>query len=452
MKNRSLTFQIWLVIAGITLCISVLFMALVPGILRSFFTRQMYDTIRESQEMYLSNGQILEIKDLIKWDQRSQQYQSVKHTVFLEDGRIISGFPSVPIQQNFRDIMTEAANQQGSEKQYSRQIEDQRMYYIIRKGQLAGHQAYLLSYMWESYQNGLVSTLFNRLLWIIALLLLLSWTPAFLLARYLSRPLVTMEEHVRRIADRDWYEPLECERNDEIGRLGQSIERMRERLLQQNEAQQSFLQHISHELKTPVMVIRSYAQAIADGIFPRGGLEGSIKVIDEEAGRLEKRIKDLLYLTKLDYLFTLEPRFETINIEELIENVVELLRWQRPELEWDLDVTELAFSGDKEQWKIALENILDNQIRYAKSKVSIKISEAMQDQPVILIKIGNDGPPIEADLFDKLFVEIEQGYKGQFGLGLAIVGQIASHHKARVWAANETEGVNFYIEIPQCLK
>jgi two-component system sensor histidine kinase CssS len=258
-----------------------------------------------------------------------------------------------------------------------------------------------------------------------------------------------MEEHVRRIANREWYEPLECDRNDEIGLLGKSIERMRERLVYQNEAQQSFLQYISHELKTPVMVIRSYAQAIADGVFPRGGLEGSINVIDEEASHLEKRIKDLLYLTKLDYIFTLEPRFETINIDELIDNIVELLRWQRPELEWNLDTKELTIIGDIEQWKIALENILDNQIRYAQSKICIKVSEDIDEQNSILIKIGNDGPPIEAGLFDKLFVKYEHGYKGQFGLGLAIVGQIAAHHNAKVWAANETAGVYFYIQIPK---
>ncbi|MCG6197942.1 sensor histidine kinase, partial [Anoxybacillus sp. LAT_38] len=76
--------------------------------------------------------------------------------------------------------------------------------------------------------------------------------------------------------------------SDEIGRLARSIERMRERLVRQDEAQQAFLQDVSHELKTPVMVIRSYAQSILDGIYPRGDLQGSVQVIDSEAERLEK--------------------------------------------------------------------------------------------------------------------------------------------------------------------
>ncbi|MEN6461461.1 MAG: HAMP domain-containing sensor histidine kinase, partial [Syntrophomonas sp.] len=210
------------------------------------------------------------------------------------------------------------------------------------------------------------------------------------------------------------------------------------------------LQYISHELKTPVMVIRSYAQAIADGIFPRGGLEGSIKVIDEEAERLEKRIKDLLYLTKLDYLFKLKPEFDIIYVSELVENVVELLRWQRTDLLWDIDTTDNSFRGDYEQWKIALENILDNQIRYAKSRITIKDKFMLiNGESVIQIRIGNDGPPIEPGLLDKLFLEFEKGYQGQFGLGLAIANQIAAHHKARVWAENEINGVVFYIEVPE---
>lgn len=450
MRNRPLSFQIWAMFAGITLFISILFMALVPFTLRNFFTRQMYSTISESQDMYLSNGRLLEAKDLVKWDQLNQQFRSVKHLIVLDNGQLIAGVLTVPIQQNLADILAEAGMQKNSQQQYSRQIESERIYYIIRKGNLDGNKAYLISYMWESYQNDLVNTLFSRLMIIIAIVLLLSWIPSFWLARYLSKPLIGMEEHVRRIANRDWHEPLTCERNDEIGMLGKSIERMRECLIQQNEDQQSFLQYISHELKTPVMVIRSYAQAIADGIFPRGGLEGSIKVIDEEAGRLEKRIKDLLYLNKLDYLFKNNSELDVIYVTEWVANVVELLRWQRTDLSWNVNTSNTFFRGDYEQWKIALENILDNQIRYAKTQITINDTTILiEGQPAVQIRIGNDGPPIETGLMDKLFLEYEKGYQGQFGLGLAIVKQIAAHHQAKVWAENEPDGVAFYVQIPQ---
>jgi two-component system sensor histidine kinase CssS len=430
MKNKPLAIQIWLVITAVGLGICLLFMALLPWTLKGFFTRQMYDIIHESQALFLANGRAMELKDLVKWDQQKQQLQSVKHMVFLDNGQILLGYPSAGIQPSMPEIFQEAISQTSGEQRYSRQLKDERMYYIIRRGEVGGYQAYLLSYMWESYQNDLVSALFNKIIWIIAAVLILSWVPSFWLARYLSRPLINMENHVRRIADRDWYEPLPCERSDEIGRLGQSIERMRACLVEQDESQQTFLQHISHELKTPIMVIRSYAQAIADGIFPRGGLEGSIQVIDEEAERLEKKVRDLLYLNKINYLSAHPQDDEEIIMEELIRKVIALLRWQRPDLLWKVEGEGHACKGDAEQWKVAFENLLDNQIRYARQNIDIEVARR---QSRLRIRIWNDGPPIDEDQIKQLFQKYQIGEKGQFGLGLPIVQQVVLRHKGKIW-------------------
>ncbi|KUG03286.1 sensor histidine kinase [hydrocarbon metagenome] len=450
MKNSPLALQIWMIFVIITIGISTLFMLLVPWALRDFFTQQTYITIREAQSIYLSNGKALpDIHDITEWDQTNQQYQTVKHIVFLADGEVIAGSTSLLVFNNFDFIMQESRQQQIAAQQYSREINGEKMYYIIRKGELASVPVYLFSYTWESYQNDLVENLFSQLLWLIAIILLLSWMPSFLMARYITKPIIKMENHVRSIANRDWYESIDVDRDDEIGKLGQSIERMRQRLVEQEDMQRTFLQHISHELKTPVMVIRSYAQAIADGIFPKGGLEGSIEVIDKEASRMEKRVKDLLYLTKLDYLFSKRSSDDLINMGELIENIVELLRWQRLDLSWELELADIIFKGGLEQWQVAIENILDNQIRYANSLISITVSEHyVNKQPYMFIRIFNDGPSLEAGLIDKLFEEYQQGYKGEFGLGLAIVREIAVYHGGKIWAGNEEDGVAFYLDIP----
>lgn len=64
---------------------------------------------------------------------------------------------------------------------------------------------------------------------------------------------------------------------------------MRKRLVSKDEAQQTLLQNISHDLKTPVMVIQSYAQSIQDGIYPKGDLSQTVKVIEDESKNLEKK-------------------------------------------------------------------------------------------------------------------------------------------------------------------
>jgi two-component system sensor histidine kinase CssS len=325
---------------------------------------------------------------------------------------------------------------------YTRNIENNSIFYVIRKEIVQGAPSFIVSYAWGNYRNDLIMSMFFRLMLLMVGLIVVSWLPCLLLARYFTRPLVQMERHVGRMAERDWHEPIDTgRRKDEIGRLGKAIELMRQRLVKQDRAQQFFLQHTSHELKTPVMVIRSYAQSIQDGVFPKGTLSASIGVIMKEGERLEKRIRDLLLLNKLNYFTAKEKPFHAFEIKAVIEDVVERLRYKRPEMNWELDLATHMLIGDQEQWKIALENMLDNQLRYAESCIRISVRPA----PHFEIRMNNDGPLLDQDIADNLFEPFRTGGKGQFGLGLAIVKQIMEHHGMSVRAVNESNGVMFTI-------
>jgi len=434
MKNKPLAIQIWSVFAGIILTFSILVAIIIFVILHRFFMEETYKVI-ESTQAHQFTDDVFEL-DPIERERSRQSSRSVNHLVILPKVGVMnnSALPS----EIMTELYEEAITQQEISKRYIREIKGERIYYVIRKGTALGREVFLVSYMWDSYLNDLVRTLFQRLVLVIIMTLLVISFPAALLAKYLTRPLREMGEHVKRIAERDWHEPLVQDRNDEIGGLARSIEKMRAKLVQQDEAQQSMLQHISHELKTPVMVIRSYAESIEDGVFPKGNLEGSVNVIKTEAVRLEKRIKDLLYLTKLDYYATSKPKYETIDIVCLLEEVIERMKLNRLDLEFELALCEMTIKGDREQWKVAFENILDNQMRYAQERIQI----SMNDKTV---RIWNDGPQIEKHLLKQMFKKFQAGQKGKFGLGLAIVWRIAELHKAKVWAANENGGVSFYI-------
>jgi two-component system, OmpR family, sensor histidine kinase CssS len=435
MKNKPLTIQIWSVFAGIILAFSILIAIIIFIILRSFFMEETYRII-ENAQIHRFTDDVFE-QNPIERDQSRQSIRSVNHLVILPRVGVMndSTLPS-PI---LRKLYKEALSQQEVSKRYTKEIEGERVYYVIRKGTVLRREVILVSYMWDSYLNDLVRTLFRQLVLVIIVVLLVVSFPAALLAKYLARPLREMDKHVKRIAERDWHEPLVQDRGDEIGGLARSIEKMRQKLVQQDEAQKSILQHISHELKTPVMVIRSYAESIEDGVFPKGNLEGSVSVIKQEAMRLEKRIKDLLYLTKLDYYATQEPKYERFHLNDLLAEVVERMQPNRPDLEFKMELSEMVITGDEEQWKIAFENIFDNQMRYAQTRIQVKASDTV-------VRIWNDGPPIEEPLLRQVFQKFKTGQKGKFGLGLAIVQRVAELHKAKVWAENEQNGVAFYVQ------
>lgn len=192
------------------------------------------------------------------------------------------------------------------------------------------------------------------------------------------------------------------------------------------------------------MVIQSYTEAIKDGIYPKGTLECSIEVIEGEAKRLEKKVRNLLYLTKLDYLSNHEIDKVRFPLDLLIQEVVDRLSWSRTDIDWNLELNPIFIEGDKEQWGIVIENLLDNQIRYADKRILISLKDV--DSKIIL-RVWNDGPPIEEKLLNTLFNKFNKGYKGEFGLGLAIVNKILNSYGSNIFAVNEDKGVSFYIEI-----
>lgn len=450
MKNRPLSVQIWIVFAAITLCISVLLSILLPLTLRDFFTKEIYANIESAQDLlfyrYSDNSyENFALPDNAEDSRKKiEDIRTVNHFIIYNGNKIIS---SKPLPAEFLNkVKSEIVEQKDIRQRYSGKVEDEKLFYVITKGESLNQDVYLVSYMWDSYREDLVKTLFNKLVLIMTIVFLLSWIPAIWLSKYLSKPLVTLEKRVGRLAKHEWNEPVEVDRKDEIGKLGDSIEELRNQLVYQDEVQQSFLQHVSHELKTPVMVIRSFAQAIEDGIYPKGDLERSVLVIDEEAERLEKRIGNLLYMTKLDYLSNHGLIKEIFSFDNLIKEVVDRLAWNRSEINWKIDLFEVDINGDIELWRVVLENLLDNQLRYAEKEISISLVK--QNQNNILLRIWNDGPNIAPDVMNSLFNQYSKGYKGEHGLGLAIVYRIVTLHNSRIWVLNEKCGVSFNIEIP----
>ncbi len=269
----------------------------------------------------------------------------------------------------FKQIIKQGKSQSELSKRYVKQIGDKKIFYVITKYDNKNKSGFLISYMWDTYRNSLLKALLQKLMVITFIAVVISIIVALTLTKYITSPLIKLEKNVKKIAEKQWDEAIIFDRQDEIGSLAKSIEHMRKELIKRDESQQWMLQNISHELKTPVMVIRSYSEAVGDGIFPKGDLKSSMSIISSEAERLEKRIKDLLYLSKLEYLSKHEATFESINIKKIVEDVVDRLKFTNENLNWEINIFDINFKGIKEQWIVVIENILDNQIRYARKEI-----------------------------------------------------------------------------------
>jgi len=134
-----------------------------------------------------------------------------------------------------------------------------------------------------------------------------------------------------------------------------------------------------------------------------------------------------------------------IDLSKLIKYMLKKLAPIRPEIDWQVSLKPVMVFGSSERLQVAIENILDNQIRYTESFIRIVLR--MDDEYAIL-HISNNGPHIPAESLPHIFKGLYKGEKGKFGLGLAITHKIVIFYKGTIIIENDTTGVIFKIKIP----
>ncbi|WP_243290466.1 HAMP domain-containing sensor histidine kinase [Bacillus sp. FJAT-47783] len=435
-KNRPIKKQLLIIFISFILFIGIAFVLIIPSTLNSFFTSEMFKSIEESQGLISSESEISELSS----EPKRQTLRSVQHLFIQWDGTIYQG--SELSSKDLRVLYHQALNQEEVSKRYVLNVNGQEMLYVISKREFNGVPIYQVSYLWDAYRKEVVHTLLKQIYYILFIILIVGIVLSFFLSNWFVRPLITINEHVRQLSRRKWDRTVQINRKDEIGTLAASIESMRKQLKAQDETQQNMLQHISHDLKTPVMVIRSYADCLKEGVYPTGTLEGTADIIEQEAVKLEKKIKDLLYLTKLDYLSVKGSVKEEVPLHLVVKQVVHRLKGKRQDVHVSMELEEVTIVGDKEQWITFFENLLDNFFKYAKSNILLTLKETESEMIGTFL---NDGDPIDEEIIEDLFKPYVKGKKGHFGLGLAIMKRIASLHQASITAENVPHGVQFTV-------
>ncbi|WP_053956544.1 sensor histidine kinase [Inediibacterium massiliense] len=292
----------------------------------------------------------------------------------------------------------------------------------------------------------IISHLSKRICKVLIVISIINITTAKFIAHYITAPLRYLEKQVRKIANKEWTTPIALDRKDEIGKLAVSIHSMQESLKSKDQEEQIFLQTVSHDLKTPIMVIHSYAQAVLDGIYLNNSLEDTVHIILKESKNLENKVKKLLYLNSLDYIMKRKIELNPISLKEVLLHIVNRLSFHHTHIHIHTSVEDIYMLGNEEELTIAFENILENNLRYAKSQIYVHCKKVNHN---IKITFENDGPLIDSLILDNLFHRFYKGNNGHFGLGLFITQKIVQFHKGNIYAKNIQNGVIFTILFPE---
>lgn len=301
---------------------------------------------------------------------------------------------------------------------------------------------YLISKTYSDNMDKLENVLVNSVVYITVIVVGFFFIVLMMWVITLIHPLNQIRNYIERVKLGKDAE-LHVNRKDEIGELADALVSMRDELLRQEKTKEEMIHNISHDLKTPIATIKSYGESIKDGIYPYDTLEKSVDVIIENADRLEAKVHSLLFMNRVEYLVSQDCEGISSNMQEIVETVVQNTKFIKPEITIQTDLEEVWFDGLAEPWRVAVENILENALRYAKTTIDIHLSEEEG------LTIANDGPCMDEDRIKVLFKPYEKGQGGKFGLGLSIVSKVVNANHYEVCGENTADGVIFRINKPK---
>lgn len=269
-------------------------------------------------------------------------------------------------------------------------------------------------------------------------MLVISVVLILVFTRYLVKPLKTLTQATKKLAEGEYEIQLDILRRDEIGNLAANFAQMTQSLKQLDDMRQEFVSNVSHEIQSPLTSIQGFSQAIRSGEVSAEQQEAYLKIIEEESRRLSSLSKQLLTLASLDKETSLyEP--SVYRLDEQLRQVLLMLemQWQDKRLHIDLELPETSIFADKLLLNQVWMNLITNSIKFTPPEGTIRIGIRKDER--IVVTIEDTGTGISESELPHVFDRFYKGDKSRnrslvgSGLGLAIVKKIVHMADVRMY-------------------
>ena len=277
---------------------------------------------------------------------------------------------------------------------------------------------------------------------------LLALLISLLFGKSLVGPITALTKKIDKYSATKQLDLNAIQTGDEIQKLDECFIAMTKSIRQYDDSQQSFLQNTSHELKTPLMSIQGYAEAIKDRVIEGAEMDEGLDIIIAQSQRLKGIVEELIYLTRME---NAEEKLilSLTNLNELVYSVCQSIKLLAEEKHINIEIEinpQINIHCDREKMHRALLNLLSNGIRYAENKISI--GATLENYKVKLL-VQDDGNGFKANEEIKIFDRFYKGERGSTGLGLSIVKAIVDAHGGKIKAYNaHVKGAVFELQLP----
>jgi len=333
-------------------------------------------------------------------------------------------------------------------------------------------------YIRANYQNMKDNVyISNRFIMIIGLIAVVVGAVAmFYIGRSFSKPVRKLAAVADKMANLDFDVEYEVKTDDELGKLGHSMNVMSRKLqetitelkIANNELQkdieekeqidnmrQEFLANVSHELKTPIALIQGYAEGLNDGISDNPeDRKFYCDVIIDEAQKMNRLVKRLLNLNQLEF-GTDKPYFERFDVVEVIKSVIASseIRFKQNDIElYMYEPLPVYVWADEYLVEEVLTNYISNAINHVKEPSKIRIFTKKYGD-IVRISVHNTGDNIPEESIDRIwekFYKVDKARTREYGgngIGLSIVKAIMKSLNKQCGVINDSDGVEFWFEL-----
>jgi signal transduction histidine kinase len=286
-----------------------------------------------------------------------------------------------------------------------------------------------------------------------------------------------LNDIAEKMSNLDFSKKYVVETDDEIGTLGNSINKLSTNLEKTiadlkaanmelekdveetskiSEMRERFISDVSHELKTPIALIQGYAEGLKDGIVEdEESKKYYIEVILDEANKMSNLTKDLLDLSRLEYGKE-ELNIQDFSITDLAKETLKKneLLFNEKGIKYIIDAqNDYLVNADSSRIEQVLTNYLSNAIKHVSGENLIKCTILETPESKIKVTIYNSGEHIAEEDLPRLwtrFYKVDSSRNrevGGTGIGLSLVKAIMNKHKENFGAQNVDGGVEFWFEL-----
>lgn len=296
-----------------------------------------------------------------------------------------------------------------------------------------------------------VETLTVQLLCLTLILLPLGITLAMVISRRIAKPITEITESAKRLGGGDYSVRFEGRGSREVSGLADTLNFAADELSKTDGLRRELLANVSHDLRTPLTMIKGYAEVMRD--LPGENTPENVQIIIDEAGRLNDLVNDLLDLSRLE-AGVLELQKERFNLTGSIREI--LTRYDKlADFKFPFEPKEEAYiTADKLKISQVVYNLVNNAVNYAGEDKTVSLTQEVLDGNV-RISVTDTGEGIPADklqdIWDRYYKVDREHRRAQVGtgLGLSIVKNVLDLHGGSYGVISELgKGSTFWFQLP----